>query len=168
MRHTVMRGTLLAGLGALILLYGSLFMSVDTLSKWGFPMLCLATFFMSIGLLPYRRLKRLEHTPDELIAIDDLQLKFFSRGKLFLTIPMTCVKKIGYIQKGVSKYGIAIWLKPSQDKIKIHNSQFGYKYFHWKAQRQYGCDLFFSYFSQYSCEELLEHLRPIKEQDDQD
>lgn len=128
MRRVVLRGSFLALLGAAILLYAGVVMPVDSLSIWGLPLLLVSGSLITLGLLPYRKLTRLEKKPDELI-ISENQIQYIVRGKSSLTIPQQNIARTAYVEHG-NMYGICVWLKhPTPNK----NSRY---------------DLFFPYFSE--------------------
>lgn len=136
LRFTLWKGTLMAALGASVLLYAGLYMPVDTLNKWGLPMLLVGGGLITLGLLPYRKLKRLEIKPDELM-LSETHLQFTSQGKLMITIPLQSIDKTAYLEEG-RQYGIGVWLKKPLPRLPSSQQ---------KMQR-FGCSLFFPYFSE--------------------
>lgn len=153
MRSIIMRGTFLAILGAAILLYAGVFLSLDALSILGLPLLLFSGGLLTLGLLPYRKLTSLEKKPDELV-MDHSNLSYFLRGKPTLTIPRTIVEKYSYIDRG-NTYGIGVWLKhPAPEKIIVRNSQFDAGWFEQASRTKYGCDLFFPYFTERAMQAL--------------
>ncbi|MBA3957825.1 MAG: hypothetical protein H0X51_05460 [Parachlamydiaceae bacterium] len=155
MRRTVLYGTVCAAIGAFILLYSALFLSVETLSTWGLLILVVSGTLISVGLLPYRKLTRLERHPHELIAIEDQALQFYVRGQLVLTIPSISVQRYTYIVNG-QDYGIAVHLKqPLPEKLVVHEHSFKMRKFQERSRKKYNCDLFFPYFSERSYDELV-------------
>lgn len=146
MRHIILRGSIFAVMGSLIFLYAGIFMPVAILSAWGIPLLFIAGGLLAIGLLPYRRLSRLERKPDELAA-NESSLIFHHLGRPVMTIPVTSIKRMAYLDHG-NKYGIGLWLKdPLPEKIIIHDRRY-------KPDASFNADLFFSYFTERSYQEL--------------
>jgi len=105
LRRTLWRGSFLAALGLLFLLFGALFLPEEALSRYGPWLFALGGGLLTAGLLPYRRLSRLEIQPDELHLTKD-QLFWKSQKVL---IPL---HKIQSIQPIVGDhYGIQFQFK---------------------------------------------------------
>lgn len=153
MRHTLMKGTLLAIVGAGILVYAGIVMPKDTLSLWGLPLLLISGGLITWGMLPYRKLTRLEKKPDELVLTNS-HLHYLPGGKPALTIPQQSIERIAYLDRGTI-YGIAIELKhPSPEKVIVQNN-FNAEQFEKRSRERYDCDLFFPFFSENSAKILL-------------
>jgi len=150
--HYLVRGTLLATLGALLMAIAGVFMSPQELSLWGLPIFLIAVGLITAGLLPYKRLCQLEKKPNE-IQLNAKNIQYLNKGKITLTIPLGSIKRISYIQ-AKERYGIAIWLnKPVADKVMVHQPKY-------KPQKIsfIRCDIFLPYFSEYSCTELVNEV----------
>lgn len=148
MRFVLMKGTAIALIGALLLLYGGIFLPVDVLSIWGFPLMLAGGGLIAAGLLPYRLLSRLERKPDELI-VNTNELILISQGRPCLTIPCQSIARTAYIEYGRC-YGIAIWLKtPIPEKVIVHTSRFPKRY-QKNTHKYYDCTLFLPYFTERS------------------
>jgi hypothetical protein len=159
MQKSVRRATFLAIGGAVILLYGTLFMSVEQLQSWGLPMLCIASLLIACGMQPYRRLRQLERTPDELLLLPNQTLYFISGRKPIFTLPCVSIQQIAY-REFKNRYGVAILLKtPLPEKILVHNPGMNMERFMKNSQHNEQCDIFLPYFSERSFDTLLEHLR---------
>lgn len=89
LRYAIMLG----GAGILILLISTYFIPKKELTFIG-PLICLAWIFLVISSTkPYAKLKKINHTPDELII---RKSTLIYRGKL---IHFNRIKKIAYIDK---------------------------------------------------------------------
>lgn len=166
MRKTLRRGTLLAGIGVLALLFGGVFIPVEKMRIWG-PFLFLFSLGMiTWGLLPYKRLKRLEDKPSMLVVEGDGWLHYSVGGKPLFSIPIASIDRTVFIDRP-SIYGIGVFLKNANlenpglrsvySELDADTPILGYllKYTEW-SRKLHGCDLFFPYFSQRSFNTLLE------------
>lgn len=164
MRFVLIRGTILAALGAIILLYGALYLPVSNLSVYGLPLLCIAGIFITIGLRPYRRLCKLEKQPHELIATGEQGLNIAFNGKATMYIPLNSIKTIDYIEIG-RQYGIGIDLeKPVPEKIIVKDGDFDIDRFEERSQENYQSDIFIPFFSERSFRQLTEFLESTPEE----
>ncbi len=123
-RHQLFKGTLLATFGAGLLLVSGIWVPEPLLNQWGYVLVALAFALMTWGLLPYRRLCRLEIKPDELVISENQALHFFSAGKLRLTVPLESIEKITYLESQKT-YGIGLWIKhPAPKKVIFYQKWF--------------------------------------------
>lgn len=145
-RQLLFRGTPIASLGILLLSYGGVFLSPSQLNIWGIPLVLLSIMLIAIGLIPYRRLCRLESTPDCLV-LDTTGMTLVQQGKRRYMIPHDSIEKMEYIEKG-GDYGIGIWLKqPIPEKVVVYDPRFDMQLFQNKMVKRYGCPLYLSRFS---------------------
>jgi len=155
-KHLLFRGTLLAGLGAALLLFSGALIPEEKLILWGIPIFCLGFALITAGLLPYRQLKKLETAPNEIVIKDDDSFMFCHERKPTFSVPFASVEKMEYIKKG-SIYGIGIFLKDNlEKKLIIYNSGFDARKYQASCKYKYGCDLFLPYFSERSFEDLMD------------
>lgn len=115
-RSLLFRGTLLATLGIALLIYAGLTLSVATLEHWGLPIFGISLALITAGLLPYKRLTRLEMHPHELLLTSDHEIRFFQKRTLCITLSWENIEKIAYVDHP-SRYGIALWLKNPDSKV---------------------------------------------------
>jgi hypothetical protein len=154
MKSVLMKGSFLAAIGVSLLAYGGIFMPVQELNIWGFPLFMIGGGLITAGLLPYRRLRSLERKPDELI-LDNESLQFISKGVTCLTIPLKSIARTAYIEQKLN-YGIGVWFKsPLPAQVIVHNNKFSLKKLH-GTHKTYDCNLFFPYFSERSYNQLRE------------
>jgi hypothetical protein len=152
-RNAVMKGTLLGVIGVGLWLLG-LFLPVSVLKYWGLPLFLIGGGMITWGLLPYRRLRALENSPNELVAFENKYIQYRSKGKDILKIPIQSIHEMKYVEKG-SEYGIGILLKdPIPEKILIHDTTFNIDKFQENSLVNYKSDLYFPYFSKRSFQEL--------------
>lgn len=151
MHHTLVRGTILGAFGIILILLGGIFLPPRLLQYLGLPILMLGGALILWGMLPYKKLRRLEIKPYELIAFENKQLQYLAAGKPLLTIPSASIERISYFESG-NDYGITIALKkPIPEKIRIQDSHFHFEEFQEKSRSRYCSDLFLPYFSERSC-----------------
>jgi len=155
---TLKRGTVLGGSGAFLILMGGTLMPLEFLSLWGIPFFLVGLFFISIGLLPYRKLARLQLTPHE-IHYDGKCLVFHKQGKPLFQVFLPSIDKISYLERE-HLYGVGIWLKkPIGEKVKVLQSHFNFSAFIADSMHRFeGCDLFLPFFTERTFKELRAQL----------
>lgn len=113
MRRTLWRGTLLAAAGALPILFSGVFLKQDALADWGWLIFLAGMALIALGLIPYRRLCKLEMNPNQLIIKDENFIDYYVKNKLVMSIPIDSIANIDYIEKN-QLYGIDITLKSNK------------------------------------------------------
>lgn len=147
LRNSLLKGTSIAALGVIILVIAGSFIPPSYLTYLGPFIILLGGGLITLGLLPYRRLNKLENTPNEILYVYGKYLQYISKGKEVYTIPFEMIEKLDYQESG-SDYGIAIYLKnESSKKIVVHNPRFNMAAFQKKSRKKHHCDLFIPYFS---------------------
>lgn len=128
------------------------------ISLFGIPIFITGLALIAIGLLPYRRLLRLQLKPHE-IHDEGEYLIFLQQGKPLFKICKKNIQKIAFLKKE-NIYGLGVWLKrPLEEKIKVLQPNFDFAAFMADSvQRFEGCDLFLPYFTERSCEEIKDQL----------
>lgn len=155
-KSVLVRGTILAVLGVSLWLYGGIFLSIATLSTWGWPILLLGGALIIIGLLPYRKLSRLENKPHEIIVTDLEELYFSLQGTPMFKIALEHIEEMAYLDDD-NRYGIGLWVKdPKNKNIIVTHPTLEFNAYLKNCQKQYLCDVFFPYFSKRSFQELEE------------
>lgn len=134
MKKALFRGSFLGGMGVIILFFSGAFLPVHILSIWGIPLFFLSMGFITFGMLPYRKLTRLEKVPDELILSSKDLLVYRRKGKVIFTTPLSSIRTCSY-KDDESVYGITITLSES------------------------GKEYFFPYFSERAAKSLTEQCR---------
>lgn len=157
-KHILIKGFCIASIGIICLFIGGIFLSPPILQKWGWLLFLLSLGLITLGLLPYRRIVRLQLKPNEITLIDAEQLTFFSRGRKKLTIPLQSIAKIEFIENPLH-YGIAVFLKhPTPHPIIVHESPQELKKMRKKGEKNGGAHLFFPYFNRHAYEELIDWI----------
>ncbi len=165
LNHSLKRGAILGGAGALLLIIGGTFLPLSLLKIVGIPLFLTGMALIALGLWPYRQLSRLQLHP-HLLQVDAESLTFKRNGKPLMQIPLTCLEKMDYLEKE-DLYGIGIWLKKqSREKIKVLQPHFDGAAFMAHSQQQFeGCDLFMPYFTEATWKEIREATsQEIKDQ----
>lgn len=150
-RSMLFKGSAIAIIGFLPLLYAGIMVPAEHLQFWGFPLFLLSFAMIAAGLIPYRKICKLEEQPNEIILSQD-SLQYYENKKLLFTIPLSNIDSIQNIEEG-KRYGIGMQLKNSENKIILHQPIEIAK-IRKKMQKTYGVDLFFPYFSHRSYQEL--------------
>ncbi len=149
-RSLLWRGSFLAALGIALLIYAGTTFPVTSLQFWGPLFFFGGGSLIVIGLLPYRKICRLEHCPYELYIGDRNHLCFLQGGKPLLDIPFNSIRQIGYLDNG-NHYGVLIWLKqPLPDKIFVYSSSCRGKFRLVKIKNSMEKGVFLPYFSERS------------------
>jgi hypothetical protein len=115
-RIAVLRGTATACLGGLILVATGVFLKPDLLQLLGLPLWILGLLLIAMGLLPYRKLSRLEMHPDTIVIRPEDTLQYNVKGKKPVTIPLATIAKMEYIDIS-NGYGILLYLKDPKRTI---------------------------------------------------
>lgn len=153
-RHVLLRGSVIATMGALFILFSGMFVPANKMAFWGLPIFALGFGIITWGLRPYRRLCRLENNPRELVLTGDETLEFFTNGNKIVTIPMCSIEAMTHVDKA-DDYGIGIKLKKSpKQKIVIHDRKLQGICSGKDATERYACDLYFRFFSRRTFEQL--------------
>jgi len=155
MKRALIKGTLWGGLGGLLLLIGGIFLPLQEMKIWGALLFIFSFGLITYGLLPYKRLRRLEENPDQL-TMEDNWLHFLVRGKLLFSIPVESIDHLEWIDSNGrdsngNVYGIKVFLKnPLSKKVIIQSPKFDFAKFRQDSLKKYQSDLFFPYFSKRS------------------
>ncbi len=161
-RFLILRGSLLALIGIALLVYSGAFISLQTLANWGIAIWFISFILIALGLIPYRRITRLEENPNTLTITDDGNLHYLRHGHDVLTFPLKSISKVSYVEeKGL--YGIAVDLDP-KEKPNIPNPPISVvmQMFLIPMKRRHKFDRFFPYFSKRSAYELNELISEEK------
>lgn len=158
LRFTLLKGSLKAIFGALILVCGGMINS-DDLQRWGWLILIIGVGLITFGLLPYRKLKRLESKPNELV-VDIKHLHYIVKGKNLCTVPLSCIQQLDHFHHSCN-YGIKMTLKKAMpEKIRFYNTQLNMCLWQKKSLKSHHCDLFFPYFSARTYATIEDLLKP--------
>lgn len=158
-QNILLRGTLLGALGAFLLIFCSIFIPEELLAKVGLPLFFISFGIITLGLLPYRKLKKLELRPHEIVIHSGKEFIFAWQGAPCFTIPFDCVECIKSISSG-SYYGIAIKIRRlSKEKITVLNGSFDLNSYVDKCRKKYSCDIFLPYFTQSSFQAFEEFIK---------
>lgn len=156
MHQALMRGTFLSVIGIIIILFGGAFTPQDYLKIWGLPIFVIGIAFITWGMLPYRKLRRLEINPDCIQVDSEESLHFTIKGEPIFSLSLADIEHIEYIQKN-HVYGIGIILRKTPSmKMIVYHSNWDLAALRKKSIKEYSCDLFLPYFSKYSFQELTE------------
>ena len=109
LKHTLLKGAAIANLGALIVIFSGSFLPLSLMKDWGLILFLFAMILVTAGLLPYRKMAKLQANPNQFILLDPNHAAFIEKGKKLLTLPLSSVKKSEYIEDS-RVYGIALWL----------------------------------------------------------
>jgi len=153
-KKLLFRGSLFAVIGAAILIYMAVAFSVHQLQVWGFALWSISILLIAFGLVPLKRINRLETRPHEILLSSDRELAFFLNKRKEVTLPFDRIEKIEFYDDG-RIYGIAFHLKapcrqPGFEWIYLPQIW----WIKWKTQSQ----LFLPFFTKRSFNELQEHL----------
>ena len=92
--------------GLFVLIYGAGLVTPNSIYFFGIPILLIGAFLIMAGLIPIRRLNRLEIHPHELIVTKN-QMYYIVEGIQKVSIPLNTIKDIRYIEEN-RRYGIAV------------------------------------------------------------
>lgn len=147
-KNMLLRGSAIAAVGGLILLISGALTPPKDLEIWGWPIVIISFGLIALGLIPYRRLCRLEDRPNKLLLTDDNEIIYIHNDRKRVTIPYSAIEKMEYLQDN-SLYGIGIWLKKAPEvKMAVHDPIFNFHTHQKRAKFRFGCDLFLPFFSE--------------------
>lgn len=105
----LIRGMILGFCGTALLLGMGVFASVDILSVWGIPSFLGGIFLIGFGLIPYRKLTRLETHPHQII-LDENAFTFISTYGNEVRVLYSTIKKITFVETK-RRYGLRLELE---------------------------------------------------------
>jgi len=153
-KSLLIRGSILALIGAGLLLYSGVFVTVQTLTKWGSAIFLISFLLIAWGLVPYRRLIKIEENPNQIVVTEDQMLHYHRQGKDILSFPLAAIEKVHFIED-VGLYGIALTLKAeTQDQVSDPAISVITQMFLTKMKRRHKFDRFFPFFSKRGAKEL--------------
>lgn len=160
-RLLLFRGTILGLLGMGALLYGGIFVPVEALTSWGGALVLVSFILIGWGLIPYRRITKMEESPNRLVITEDEMMHYHRHGKDILKFPLKALKDVRFIDDG-SLYGIALDLKPEwEEKVPNPAVSVVMQMFLWSLKKKHHFDRFFPYFSKRAAEELKEMVATL-------
>ncbi len=146
MKKTLMRGTLLGSAGVLVILGGGTMLPIAQLEFWGLPILLAGLLLIAVGLVPQRKLAKLEINPHE-IHFDGERVLFLQNADTVFDLPFSGIEKIDYLENK-QLYGWGLRLKkPIENTLTKKGATFITQHFE-------GYDLFLPYFTKRSLAEL--------------
>lgn len=143
----------LPGIGLMV---GANFLAPSPLAWWGVPIAFISILLIALGLIPYRRLTRLQLHPDK-IEMEREYLIYHLRERPRFRLARSTIKEFSYIgnKRGC---GVGVKLHSSFDeKIAVIDPRFDMQGFLAQSQRR-GYDLFFPFFSARAALELRDWL----------
>ena len=94
-RRLLFRGLCFGGCGIGVILFFGVWATPLFLSKWGLLIFCATLLLISVGLIPYKNLTRLETRPHQ-ILINEKELIFISSKGSHKSIPLSSIKAISF------------------------------------------------------------------------
>lgn len=156
-KKVLFRGTLLAACGAFLLIFSGIFIPLSVLKFFGGFILFISGLLIVLGLLPYRKINRLQMQNNKLI-VEKESILYVVNNKRMIGIPKADIEKMDFLEKGTD-YGIGLWLKnPLPVKLTLYAKEFNIESFQRKSQKKWACDFFFPYFNQKSFTVLKESV----------
>jgi len=158
LQNLLLRGTLLGALAVFLLIFGGIFIPETLLAQVGLPLFFISFGSMTLGLLPYRKLKKLELRPHEIVICNQKEFLFAWEGTPSFTVPFASIEWLESVVTD-SYYGIAIKIKsPCEEKIALLDGGFDLGKYVNKCRKSYSCDIFLPYFTQRGLQELKEFI----------
>jgi len=108
-RYLIKRSSLFALPGFFLLLYMGIFLSTSSIERWGIWGFALGFALISCGMIPYRRIIRLETKP-HCLTFDKERLCFIHSKKGSVQFPIDQIDQFYFVErKGF--YGIRLYLR---------------------------------------------------------
>lgn len=153
MKRTLFKGIWFALVGIIGLLIAGIFLPVSTLQELGFFIFLFSIGLIAFGMLPYKRLSRLQLNPNRIIFNHLGYLEYYSEGNKQLTIPIESILKIAYEDRVI--YGISVWIKhPCLNPVIVHKEFKGLNRMRLEGRALSGADFFIPYFNERAFKEV--------------
>lgn len=155
-RSLLIRGTVLAAIGMALLLYAGITISLPVLSQWGAAIWLISIFLIALGMIPYRRVVKIENNPNQIMITDDGLVHYHRHGRDVFTLPLDAIEEVRFLED-MGLYGIAVTLKESErEKIPYPAISVVMQMFQWSLKRNHSFDRFFPFFSERGARKLQE------------
>lgn len=159
----LVKSNLIALPGVILIFAAGTWLAPLQLSSWGWAIVLLGFALIAFGLIPYKRIHRLQLQPHEII-LNENSLQFAATGNSSFTVPYTAIREVNYIAKG-GIYGIGIFLTEDiKEKVCVHDTNLHIGAYQEDSKARFGCDLYLPYFHQKSFNKLKaiidSHLKP--------
>jgi hypothetical protein len=152
-KSMLIRANLIAFPGIALITFAGVWLPPPVLNFWGLLLFLLGFALIAAGLIPYKRLLKLQVQPHEII-IKENNVHFAAKGQRSLTIPFSSIDQIKFISEG-NTYGIGIFLKKDLEKtVCIHDTSLDIEAFQKDSQKHFDCDLYLPYFHEKSFEKF--------------
>lgn len=106
LRQVLFRGTLMGGAGVLIWVLAGIFLPLTLMKLYGWGIFTIGFLLILFGLLPYRKLKRLELNPNK-IEMGGESFDYYENRKLKIRIPNEKIQEVTFIDEGLN-YGVEV------------------------------------------------------------
>lgn len=152
LKKQLFRGSLLSCMGLCTIFGAYFFLTGKELARYGWILFLLGTTTIAYGMVPFRKLTRLQIFPYQL-QTTSTHLIYLKGEKTLLEVPKSNILQITYHQEG-NKSGIGVSVK-NRDTIHLYDSMESRAV----LRKESEVDLFFPYFSRISFDQLLTHLQ---------
>lgn len=154
MSKMLLKGSMVAGCGIILLIISGIFMPFSTLKIWGFPIVIIGFTLVATGLLPYKKLSLLELSPHE-IHCDEHSMIFLRSGSPLFKLPLKNIERFDFVETN-EIYGAGIYLKrPVENCLVLLKPHQQFAVFASEGKNKAPeTDFFLPYFSFLSVEEL--------------
>lgn len=105
-RKLLLRGSFFGSIGISVLLIFSVWGTEALIEKWGMLIFATGIGLISLGMIPLRKIQRLERIPHQ-ITFHSSGLLYEKRGKEPLLLPKTDILRLSYLTRG-DIYGIEV------------------------------------------------------------
>ena len=113
LKKNLFQGFLYALFGTLLLIFSGTFLPLYFLQPLGWLLYLIAFFFITYGLLPYRKLTRLQNCPNEIkegLKVQEAHLQIWVKGHPQITLDFPSIKAIYFLSDPL-RYGVVFQLK---------------------------------------------------------
>lgn len=98
-RKVLFRGTLFAIIGLMPMLYASLFLDVKALSAWGWLNFVWGIGWIAAGMIPYKRLSKLERTPNKIVLSQDGSFRYCVGDAPVLNLKAEAISDVSFTEQ---------------------------------------------------------------------
>lgn len=168
LRATLFRGMVFAGAGVFLFLAAGTRFPIALLQRVGLPVALIGFFLILVGMIPYKRLNRLETKPHRISCIDG-EMIFSKESKPLFKLPLQTIQEVSYLEKG-TLYGLGINLKTPLPKALtvLQNKKSFATFFARTLQKFENTDLFLPYFMEKDKREIERLLDGSSQEPEED
>lgn len=108
LKYYLIKSTILSIFGISVLFLGGIFLPSYLLAYFGIPILLLGGALITWGMIPYKKINRLELKPNE-ILLTDSYFQYFESRKPIISIPIQQISEYDFFENDID-YGVKVYI----------------------------------------------------------